>query len=355
MTPLAVRIFYIRREHFGASAGIHQFTRHLDPARVFAAVSGVEDGDGDLPNRFPLGQPAVRRLLRRVVQRRGQQWYNLSDLAAEASALGPWVCGRYDLLHYLDGEHTAQYLPAVPRRLRARGLAIATYHQPAAVLPQVVAAAVVRRLDHVTVVAESQLEYLSRVLPPSRLSVVYYGVDTDFFRPPQMMSQNGVFRCVSVGSYLRDWALLSEIARLLRPRRDVELHVVSAPGPPFDEHGNVTVHRAIDDLALRTLYARSHLAVLPLLDSTANNALLEAMAMGLPVVVTDLPSIREYAPAGAALRLPRDPEAFVRAITALAADPARRAEMGQAGRTRAESLAWPVLARAYEALYERLA
>jgi len=64
---------------------------------------------------------------------------------------------------------------------------------------------------------------------------------------------------------------------------------------------------------------------------------LEAMAMGLPVVATDVPGCREAVVAGETgfLVPPRDVDELVRAIQKLVEDPALRRRMGQAGRARA--------------------
>jgi len=156
--PLALRAFYVRRPHWGRFSGTPLLIDHLDPGEVRVTETPIEDDDDWVPNFFPLRFAPVRNAVRRRIQGRGQPWYKLSDLAAEASAAVPWLLGRYDVIHYLDGEHTAQFLPGVPRRLRRRGVAVATYHQPAAILPQVVVRDVVSRLDHVTVVSASQLE-----------------------------------------------------------------------------------------------------------------------------------------------------------------------------------------------------
>jgi glycosyltransferase involved in cell wall biosynthesis len=48
------------------------------------------------------------------------------------------------------------------------------------------------------------------------------------------------------------------------------------------------------------------------------------------------------------------PDAFVAAIAKLAGDDAKRAAMARAARIRAESFAWPLVARRYEKFYEQV-
>ena len=44
------------------------------------------------------------------------------------------------------------------------------------------------------------------------------------------------------------------------------------------------------------LYQGADLLLLPLIDATANNTLLEGLACGLPVLASDLTGVRDYAP-----------------------------------------------------------
>jgi glycosyltransferase involved in cell wall biosynthesis len=61
---------------------------------------------------------------------------------------------------------------------------------------------------------------------------------------------------------------------------------------------------------------------------------LQAMAMGLPIVGTDIGGVPEVLlPSGAGTVVPvGDPSALADAVRELLADPARRARMGEAGR-----------------------
>ena len=117
---------------------------------------------------------------------------------------------------------------------------------------------------------------------------------------------------------------------------------------------NVHIHRGIDDGSLAELYRSADVLLLPLTDSTANNALLEGMASGLPVVATDLPAVRAYLPEGGVLVPDNSTEGFVSALQSLRQDISARRAMGQNSRARAEELAWPRVVREYEALYAKV-
>jgi phosphatidylinositol alpha-mannosyltransferase len=74
--------------------------------------------------------------------------------------------------------------------------------------------------------------------------------------------------------------------------------------------------------------------------------LVEAMAVGLPVVCSDIPGYRDVVHDGrdGLLVAPRDPEALATAVRGLLDNPARRAAMGEAARATAARYAWDVVA-----------
>jgi phosphatidylinositol alpha-mannosyltransferase len=85
--------------------------------------------------------------------------------------------------------------------------------------------------------------------------------------------------------------------------------------------------------------------------------LLEAMAAGSPVLASDLPAFRDVLDGGrcGGLFSTGDPVALAAAACALLADPARRAELVQAGSERAAEYDWSRVAREVMAVYETVA
>jgi glycosyltransferase involved in cell wall biosynthesis len=112
--------------------------------------------------------------------------------------------------------------------------------------------------------------------------------------------------------------------------------------------------RSGSDLAAH--YASADLFAFPSLTETFGNVTPEAMASGLPVVAYD------YAAAGQLLRQgesgllvpPGDAGAFIDAVTALAADPARRRALGAQARATAITLGWDDVVARFEALLLQL-
>jgi phosphatidylinositol alpha-mannosyltransferase len=81
--------------------------------------------------------------------------------------------------------------------------------------------------------------------------------------------------------------------------------------------------------------------------------LLEAMACGTPLVVSDIPAFRDVAE-HAVFAPPGDSDAWGQAINALIDDTQRRELMKREGRRVAERYAWPLVAQRVLAVYRRV-
>ncbi len=218
----------------------------------------------------------------------------------------------------------------------------------------------VRSADAVVVQCASHVEQYREIFPASRLENIPLGVDTDFFRPHGRVAKPTRPRILTVGNWLRDYGTWAQTLRRLQTGAcDADFIVVANPDTQQaarnalgGDHPRVQLLSGLSDEALRDEYETASVFFLPLTHAMANDALLEALALATPIVVTDLPATRDYAGPAARYVPPGDPEQAAAAILDLLGDTDGATRLGRAGRARAESVfSWPVVADQYLRLY----
>jgi O-antigen biosynthesis alpha-1,3-rhamnosyltransferase len=102
----------------------------------------------------------------------------------------------------------------------------------------------------------------------------------------------------------------------------------------------------VDDAPLLALYRGARFLVFPSLYEGFGLPLLEAMAVGCPVVCSDLPVFREVAGAAAEYAPLEDAAGWIAALRRIEDQPERRAELRRLGLARAAAFDWERSARA---------
>jgi colanic acid/amylovoran biosynthesis glycosyltransferase len=213
-------------------------------------------------------------------------------------------------------------------------------------------------------------------LDPNKASVIRTAVDTEFFTPGAKI-QTHELRIVAVGelNWIKGYSdALEAIARLVSQGVPLSFDVIggepAAGGdkPSDRSHLLYLIHELglgdrvhlrgeLPQEEVRNCLRNSDVLLQPSLTEGLPNAVLEAMACALPVVVTDCGGLREAVRDGVeGFVCPcRSPESLAQALRTLWQDPDLACRMGEAGRTRVEAeFALPQQIESFARFYERL-
>jgi colanic acid/amylovoran biosynthesis glycosyltransferase len=186
-------------------------------------------------------------------------------------------------------------------------------------------------------------------LDPAKAWVIRPAVDPAQFSPcEQPRTANATLRIISTGSLIslkgHEYALLA-IRRLLDQGLRVQLEIIGSGADrqrlvfaihDLELEPHVRLHGRLTPEEVRQKLQQADLFLLSSVSEGISNAVLEAMACGLPIVTTDSGGMREAVTDGVEgfLVPARDPAAMSGALARFAADPTLRARMGRAGRAR---------------------
>ena len=317
------------------------------------------------PSTYPLAGAAVHDLGR--PQGQWAQWRGL--LRALQS------CGRFDVLHGYFA-HPAGMLAAIAGRVlktpsvvscdSGEFVAFADIGYGSQLRPGGRAAvAIACRLAtsvHVTTRFMSDQARVWGVAPVC----IPVGVDTSRVVPRQPPAEGPPWRLLQVASLnpVKDQSTLLKALRITRERLDVRLDLVGEDtlGGALQRHAAetgladaVSFHGWRPHDHLRPFHDAAHLYVQSSRHEGGGVAVLEACAVGIPVVGTAVGYVSDLAPQGATAVPPNDPSALAAAIVRLLQNPAERRAIADAAAPFAMSRNADWTAQQLVELYQSLA
>lgn len=200
--------------------------------------------------------------------------------------------------------------------------------------------------DHVIALSRFSAQTLTeRGVPEEKIHLTHLGVDTQAFRPGSRQD-DGVFRVILAGQITQRKGLSYLVEGFERAQLErselVLLGNVIGDASPWAGRPNVIHVPPMPRVELPPHYQRSDVYVLPSLAEGFPLTAMEAMACGLPVIVSTNSFADEVIDDGVnGFIVPiRDADAIAERLRVLAADPDLRARMGAEARRTAERFDW---------------
>lgn len=261
------------------------------------------------------------------------------------------------IVHYLNAERDIR--TAVAKTYRDPIRFLGTFHKPPEILKERIGnPRFLKMLDGAICVGDNQVDFVKEWLQLDHVEYIPHGIDTQFFKPASEKPKN-TQRILFVGQHLRDFDSFNSVIEVLlerAPSLRVDVVVHPAYREKFIKSTRLMIHSNVSDDDLRNLYQESSLLFLPLLEATACNSLLEAMACGLPIVTTDVGGVKGYLEGSGNIMCPVGAtEAYVEMVSTLLEDPEKRFLITEKSRSHALSFDWRLIAEKIDNFYKKLA
>jgi glycosyltransferase involved in cell wall biosynthesis len=225
-----------------------------------------------------------------------------------------------------------------------------------------------RSADHVICDSEATARGAARWVAAERCTAVHLGVGPDFFAPAIGEAASGAptpsrpyIAAFGVAkAYKNIRCLVQAFAALREERPDLRLILIGGDGgvptiaPSAKRSDGIVVMRAVSDPAVREIIRSAEAFVLPSTVEGFGLPVIEAMALGTPVIVSDIPALREVAGDAAIAFDAADPGQLAQALRTVLASEDLARQMAARGRLRARAFRWSDTAARTLAVYEEL-
>jgi L-malate glycosyltransferase len=205
-----------------------------------------------------------------------------------------------------------------------------------------------------------------RFLPSANIDVIPNGVDLDRFHSPSNRELSGELKLLTVGrlSVTKRFKMLVEAVEILSKQgKNVRL-TISGGGGLLGELKNLVEKKKLTDIISLTgriesekipdVYGAHDMFVSASMQEGMSNAMLEAMASGLPIITTRCEGVEELISDNGVVVEKDSADSLAEAIIKLAENRQRYKTMCAAARKKVETFGWDKVADGYIKLYQRV-
>ncbi|MBE2203391.1 MAG: glycosyltransferase family 4 protein [Chthoniobacterales bacterium] len=246
--------------------------------------------------------------------------------------------------------------------------------------------ACMKRCRKIIAISESTKKTMIEVagIPAEKIAVVYYGCNPAFGPEPATPGQSPagerreiftrygipegarVILHVATATRYKNTPAILEALRILKEKPDLPVWLLRVGAEFFEDEARLVeqlgigdrirhVGRVSDDQLLGAIYRAADVFAFPSLWEGFGWPVLEAMACGTPVVVSNVASLPEVAGAAGLSIPPRDHVALAGALGAVLSSPQERLRLSAAALAQAGRFSWEACARGTLAVYEQIA
>ena len=205
-----------------------------------------------------------------------------------------------------------------------------------------------------------------RFLPSANIDIIPNGVDLERFRPASNKELSGELKLLTVGrlSVTKRFEMLVDAVEILSKKgKNIRL-TISGGGGLLDELKNLVEQKKLTGIINLTgriesekmpdVYGAHDMFVSASMQEGMSNAMLEAMASGLPIITTRCDGVDELISDNGIVVGKDSAEALAEAINNLAENKQAYNAMCASARKRAENFGWDKVADGYIKLYQRV-
>ena len=205
-----------------------------------------------------------------------------------------------------------------------------------------------------------------RFLPSVSIDVIPNGVDLEVFRPTEARRKSDTLRLLTVGrlSVTKRVQMLIDAVEILH-RAGLKLRFTVAGGGQSEQQLRETVsEKGLGDIIeiagrvgtenMPQLYRDNDIFISASMQEGMSNAMLEAMASGLPIITTACEGVAELIADNGVVTEQADAGSIADAVKTLAGDEKRCEAMRTAARRQAEKFTWRSSANQYIEIYRKV-
>ncbi len=196
-------------------------------------------------------------------------------------------------------------------------------------------------VDHVIVYGSSLSKFFERIGYGHKVKQTFHYVDADYYHLINKKQDNeGQFKVLVFGMLLRNMHLVLDIVQQCP---DITFEICAGTGnlkSIFDGQPNVLLYDYMPEEALRFKLQHADVSLSVLQDTVGSNSIMTGLACGLPQIVSDVGSIRDYCSEENSIFC-KERDDYLKAIRLLSQNKDLCLKMGKSARKRAEELSLP--------------